>query len=63
MPNKSNIILFIVENENQSLIFRCFSGDRVEVKLLIPVCNFERENAIIMATETVKARHFKSQIE
>jgi len=35
-------------------MFRCFSGDKVEVKLLIPVCNFERENAIIMATEMVK---------
>jgi hypothetical protein len=29
-------------------------GDRIEIKLLIPVCNAERENAIIMAAEHVR---------
>ncbi|CAF0834043.1 unnamed protein product [Brachionus calyciflorus] len=37
--------------ENRTLTFKSFVGDRVEARLMIPVCNLERENAIIMATE------------
>ena len=34
-------------------MFRCYAGDKVEVKFLIPVCNLEREAAIILAAEIV----------
>ena len=40
--------------DNRHLTFRCYVGDKLEVKLLLPVCNLERENAIVMATEYVK---------
>ena len=39
--------------DNRHLTFRCYVGDKLEVKLLLPVCNLERENAIVMATEYV----------
>lgn len=39
-------------NDN-NLTFRCFAGDKVEIKLLLPVCNRQREDAIVMATEMV----------
>ena len=39
--------------DDKTLTFRCFMGDKIEVKLLVPVCNAERENAIIMAAEQV----------
>lgn len=38
-------------SESKNLTFRCYVGDKLEVKLLLPVCNLERENAIVMATE------------
>lgn len=34
-------------------MFRCFVGDKVDIKIMLPVCNLERENAIAMATEMV----------
>ena len=40
--------------DNKTLIFRCFSGEKVEIKLLVPVCNLERENALVMASEMVR---------
>ncbi len=40
--------------DDNNINFRCFAGDRVEVKLLLPVHNKQRENAIIMATELVR---------
>jgi hypothetical protein len=39
--------------DNRNLTFRCYVGDKLEVRLLLPVCNLERENAIVMATEYV----------
>ena len=39
--------------DNKTLIFRCFSGDKIDIKLLVPVCNLERENALVMASEMV----------
>ena len=33
------------------MTFRCFTGDKVEANILVPVCNWERENAIVMAAE------------
>ncbi len=37
--------------DDKTLTFRCFMGDRIEIKLLVPVCNAERENAVIQAAE------------
>lgn len=39
--------------DNKTITLRCFSGDKVDVKLMIPVLNLDRENAIVMATEQV----------
>jgi hypothetical protein len=36
-----------------SLAFRCFVGDPVEFKLKIPVHNYQREQALIKATQMV----------
>lgn len=41
--------------DDNNIMFRCFAGDKVEVRMLLPVCNQQRENAIIMATEMVSA--------
>ncbi len=37
--------------DDNNIALRCFSGDRIDVELLVPVCNKQRENAIIKATE------------
>jgi hypothetical protein len=37
--------------DDTNLTFRCFAGDKIEIKLLLPVVNLQRENAIVMATE------------
>lgn len=34
-------------------MLRCFVSDKVDVKLLIPVCNTDREKAIALAAELV----------
>lgn len=39
--------------ENKTITLRCFAGDKVDIKLMIPVFNLDRENAIVMATEQV----------
>lgn len=38
----------------KSLMVRCFVGDKIDLKLLIPVCNVDREKAIALATEMVR---------
>ena len=36
------------------MCFRCFVGQKpLEIKLLVPIVNVVRENALIMATELV----------
>ena len=40
-------------NNNNVNMFRCYAGDKIEVKFLVPVCNLEREAAIILAAEIV----------
>lgn len=40
--------------DDNNITLRCFAGDKVEVKLMVPVCNKQRENAIIKATEMVE---------
>jgi hypothetical protein len=40
-------------NNNNVNMFRCYAGDKIEVKFLVPVCNLERESAIILAAEIV----------
>lgn len=39
-------------------MLRCFVGDKIDVKVLIPVCNVEREKAIALATEMVRLYFF-----
>ncbi len=39
--------------DDANIIFRCFAGDKIEVKFLLPVINIQRENAIKTATELV----------
>ncbi len=66
MPEKSKIIIDeqsldtskiklikLNRKDNNVNMFRCFAGDKVEVKFLIPVCNMERETAIMLAAEMV----------
>jgi hypothetical protein len=38
---------------DHKLYFRCYSGDQIEVNLQIPVCNMQRENALVLATQMV----------
>ena len=40
-------------SDNYANLFRCFAGDKVEIKFLLPVCNLERESALILAAEMV----------
>lgn len=38
---------------DNKLYFRCYSGDQIEVNIQIPVCNMQRENALVLATQMV----------
>jgi len=60
MKKMSKKLLMILIDQNlkkgpdcKTLIFRCFTGEKVEVKLLVSECNLERENALVMASEMV----------
>lgn len=37
--------------DDKTLTFRCFMGDKIDICLLVPVCNQERENAVTKAAE------------
>jgi hypothetical protein len=49
----NNLIIFLKGQDDPALNFRCFVGDRVQVKLLVPIINIQREKAIITATKMV----------
>lgn len=52
----SSSYLFIQGVQNRTLTFKCVIGDKIKIRLLLPTCNLERENAIIMATEMVSLK-------
>lgn len=51
--------IFILGPQNRTLTFKCVTGDKIKIVLLLPACNLERENAIIMATEMVSLKKFQ----
>lgn len=49
-PTRVKLIKSSKLNDN-NITLRCFAGDKVDVRLLLPVCNKQREDAIMLATE------------
>ena len=48
--------------DDNNITLRCFTGDKIEVKILVPVCNKQRESAIVKATEMVNLNIKKTLI-